>query len=64
MGHFFPQKIDVDISCKLSPYKIVCLKCQNFFFPIKTSGADSEGFRGVRLNAPSTLNLIFMLNFG
>ena len=28
---FFPQKIGFDISCKLSPQKTVCVKCQNQF---------------------------------
>ena len=27
----FLQKIDLDISCKLSPLKTICMKCQNLF---------------------------------
>ena len=26
---YFPQKIGVDISCKLSPVEVICMNCQN-----------------------------------
>ena len=28
---YFSQKIDFDISCKLSPAETICIKCQSLF---------------------------------
>ena len=50
----FSRKIGSDISCKLSPYETICMKCQSLF-----SGENKKSFFGFSPAAQKVVDILF-----